>query len=335
MAGQRNVVILGAGGYLGSSLCRFFNATPSCRVIAVARRQPAHVAFSNYIKADVFADEWAEKIPTDLPIVLINCAFDFKTIQKGDWNRKYEMFQRNITGLSRHNSTLINISSTSAFPGCRTAYGHEKLFVEDLFAKFNGTSVRPGLIVSWRNPGAAFANLISIVKTTKFIPLLTARGSGYYLCDLEAVVIGIYALAGMRLKNPHILSFTYHGRMGLGTIVGTIETKLGISRIKIPIPWQVAYLLLRVKEAMLGQSKVRADSILDFAHPAPFAEGRNFFARLIEYFRTDLERLSDPKFGDFYHLEPTARRIGTQSSCRAKEKIKSEIGTRLGSLSNA
>jgi len=306
-------MVLGAGGYLGSALCRYFHHLSGYRVLAVFRREPSHLLFDQSLTADAFADDWAATIPSDMPVILINCAFDFAAVGEASHAAKYATFERNLAALCAKAPTrLINISSMSAHAGCRTDYGTEKMLVEALFARHGGISVRPGLIASWRWPGAAFLNLITITKASRIVPILWARGSGFHFCDLEAVVLGIHRVADMRLNKPHVASFCYHDRLRLGAIVTTIAHRNGLSRLKVPVPWWIAYLLLRVKEKLIGKSKVRADSIVDFAYSNPKAERRGFFARLVGSHRAALEAISqtDTDAG-FYHLEPHRRAAAT------------------------
>lgn len=278
------------------------------------------------------------RISIDTPFVLINCAFDFKAVEKGGYQYKYAVFERNIATLYRKLSArFINISSMSAYPHCRSSYGREKLFIENLFSRYTGINVRPGLIVSWRRPGAAFLNLINIVKRSKLIPVLSARNSGFYFCDLEATLLGIYFIAGLKFNKPHTVSFCYRERLSLRDTLRMIEDRYEISRAKITVHWRFAYFLLLIKEALAGKSKVRADSVLDFSCPTKIVFGRGIFARLVEYFRNELEAISraDAAIGGFYFLEPARGRTSQMGSCRMKDLAGPEVVALLGKLPDA
>jgi nucleoside-diphosphate-sugar epimerase len=312
----RTVVITGAGGYLGSALCRFFHTMPACRVVAVSRSEPGHRHYDSHVLADVFAQDWAAQVASG-PVTLINCAFDFAAVGTAEPAQRYAVFARNLALLCQAPATrLINVSTMSAFPGCRTDYGREKLFIEELFRERGGTSVRPGLIVSWRRPGAAFLSLIETVRRAKLVPLLTARRSGFYIADLEAVILGIYLLTQLRLNKPHTLSFCYRERLGLRELLRRIEGRLSLSRLHVPLPWRIAYLLVLAKERLIGRSKVRADSVLDFAYPASSAFRREFFARLVAGFASELESAGDPRHARFYALERNDKRASCRSDAR-------------------
>jgi nucleoside-diphosphate-sugar epimerase len=330
----RNVVILGAGGYLGRALCDFFHALPSCRVIAVSRRPPGHSAFHRHVAADVFADDWWLRIGATGPTVLIHCAFDFAAIEGGDVAGKYAAFARNIEAAARApDVTLIHVSSMSAYRGCHTDYGREKLWVEDLFTRLGGTNVRPGLIASWRRPGAAFENLIRHATGSRIVPLLSARGSGFYYCDLETVVLGIYLLTRLRSRRPHTVSFCYRHRLTLRASLDLIDQRRGSNAIKVPVPWQVIYPVLLLKERLIGKSKVRADSVLDFAYPNPRPLARAVFARMVAHFRADLAALgATRRSDDFLFLEGSDRTA--PRPCGIDRMMEPEVFGALGRLSN-
>lgn len=337
-AAQRRIVILGANGYLGSSLCRFLHGLRGYSVTAVFRGRPGHQFFHDCLVADAFKSHWAEQLAMPAPFALINCAFEFAGIGEGELSAKYAILERNLTKLrALGTEKLINISTTSAYPGCRTDYGREKLFVEALFNKYEGLNVRPGMIASWRNPGAAMRRLIELTRSAKFVPLLLARDSGFYFCDLEAVVLGLFLLLGLRLNKPHTLSFCYRDRIKLGSIVRLIERRYGISRPKLPVPWAAPYMLLRIKEALFGKSKIRADSVLDFAYPARHAPGRELFARLVGDYRGELEALSAAERvpSGFYFLEGSSVQREAARSCRLKRTVGTEPLAALSRLADA
>jgi nucleoside-diphosphate-sugar epimerase len=332
----RQIVILGAGGYLGSSLCYVFHALGQDRVVAVSRRTPNHRHFASYLVADVFAEDWAQHIADDLPLLLINCAFDFGAVSVERLERKYAVLERNLSALAgRGGARLINISTASAYRGCRTDYGQEKLYVEDIFSKYGGLSVRPGLVVSWRRPGAGFLKLIDTVRGSKLIPLLVARNSGFPTCDLEAFLLGVVVLASMRINKPHTLTFCYGTRLKLATALQMIERRQGVSRLKFPVPWLFAYVALRMKEALIGKSKIRADSVLDFAFPMTRPDGRDAFVRLIGHFGAELKALPDASGMDngAYFLETTAH--ASSKICHLRKRFEPRIFEVLGGLPDA
>src|SRR5579862_4022872 len=89
---SRTVVILGAGGYLGATLCEFFHGLSGNRVLAVSRGELRHRSFATHILADIFADDWSKQITAGEPAVLINCAFDFKAVGNAEGRVKFGVF---------------------------------------------------------------------------------------------------------------------------------------------------------------------------------------------------------------------------------------------------
>jgi nucleoside-diphosphate-sugar epimerase len=334
---RRRIVILGAGGYLGSSLCRFFHGLSPYSVTALFRSAPSHHFFDDHLTADAFTDDWVEKIGSPPPFAVINCAFDFEKVGESDFATKYTVLDRNLAALRANDAPrLINVSTMSAYPGCRSDYGREKLFIERLFDKYGGINIRPGLIASWRRPGAAMLRLIDVTRNAKFVPILMARKSGFYFCDLEAVVLGLFLLLNLRLNKPHTLSFCYRDRLSLGKTVNLIEQRYAVRSPKVPIPWPAAYLLLRAKEAVLGKSKIRADSVLDFAYPAPFAAARKAFARVVDRYREELAALSrvERAPAGFYFLEGPPEGAEPRT-CRLDHAIGDDLRAALGRFADA
>jgi len=274
----RTVVILGAAGYLGGALCQFFRALPRHRVVAVSRGQLSHSFFDEHLTADVFADDWAGRVATETPVVLINCAFDFKGIESGSRAGKFEKFERN-----RREPRAIALGeadqhlSMSAFPGCRTDYGWEKMLVETLFNRLAGsTSGRPDRVVApprrrlpkpdrdcHRIEDRAYPD-----GTRQWILFLRPRGRG----------AGIYVLMGMKLNKPHTLSFCYRERLELREILQSIERRRNVRSLKVPVPWKIAYRMLRVKETLIGRFEGARRQRARFCASNPRAAGRGFFA---------------------------------------------------------
>ena len=333
----RRIIILGAGGYLGAALCEFFHANPAYSVTAVSRHAPGHRFFSEHIVADVFSDSWAARVSSPPPFALINCAFDFAAVGEGDVAAKYVGLASNLQSMKTAGPIrLINISSASAYPGCRTDYGREKLYVETLFERLGGISVRPGLIASWRRPGTAMLRLIDITRNSKFFPLLVARGAGFYMCDLEAVLLGLFILLNIRLNKSHTLSFCYRKRLTLGQIERLIEKRYRIRRPRIPVPWLAAYVPLMIKEKLVGKSKIRADSVIDFAYPANSAFGRSAFASIVAAYREELQAAARSADGvdGFYFLEGPQEGAHPTGLCRLKRSLGQEPIAALRQLAN-
>lgn len=276
------LLLLGAGGYVGREVARHFHRRPGWRVVGVFHRTPAHDWCDESAVRDVFAEEFADLIPTRGRVVLLNAAFDFRAVGGADPERRYRFLEAAVRTLAdRPSCTCINISSMSAFPGCRSHYGREKLLIEGLFSRHRGINVRPGLITSWERPGSAFLNLVRIVQESLVVPCLTARNDGFFVCDLDSLIAGLDVLVGMRLNKPHTVSFCYASRMRLVDILRAIQRRLSLRRLLLPVPWRVAYWLVAAKERISGKRKVRADSILDFGFPATSAPHRQLFARTV------------------------------------------------------
>lgn len=300
------LLLLGAGGYVGREVASHFRRRPGWRVIGVFHRTPAHDWCDESAVRDVFAQEFADLIPLRGRVVLLNAAFDFRAVGGAAPEHRYRFLEAAVRTLAdRPGCTCINISSISAFPGCRSDYGREKLLVEGLFNRHRGINVRPGLITSWERPGSAFLHLVRIVQGSLVVPYLTARNEGFFVCDLEALIAGIDALVGMKLNKPHTVSFCHASRIRLVDILRAIQRRLSLRRLFLPVPWRVAYWLVAVKERVCGTGKVRADSIRDFGFPVTSAPHRQLYARVVRRLKSagGGGRVSEGATEDFSFLE--------------------------------
>jgi len=274
--------VLGAGGYLGGEIVRFFYGRPGFRVVGVCRQATAQPACDEVVLRDAFVGDLRDLLTAKERIVLINAAFDFATVGRGAAEVKYRSLESALREIvSRPGCVSINISSMSAFSGCRSEYGREKLFVESLFARYRGINVRPGLIVSWQRPGSAFLQLLDIIRQFPVVPVMSAVNAGFFVCDLDILLTGIERIIGMALHKSHTVSFCYATRIRLADLFRIIQVRLQKTRILIPIPWRLVYWLVVTKERVVGRAKIRADSIIDFAFPASVAPRRQLYAALV------------------------------------------------------
>lgn len=299
------LIVLGAGGYLGGEIASRFYGRPGFHVIGVFRTPPRRPSCDEVVVRDAFAHDLRDLVAAHGRVVLINAAFDFGDLHRGFTAAHYASLETALHQIaSRPGGTCINISSMSAFGGCRSDYGRAKLQVEALFARHRGINVRPGLVVSWQRPGSAFLRLLDIARSSPIVPVLTAGNDGFFICDLDLLIAGIETLIGMRVNKSHTLSFCYTRRIRLAALLRLIAARLRRRLILIPVPWRLAYWMILAKEQMTGKAKIRADSIIDFAFPAVVAPRRRFYARLAR-------RSSPPGSGDdgtdFSSLEAASR----------------------------
>lgn len=277
------LIILGAGGYLGSEVAGYFHRRPGWHIVGVFHRPPLHESCDHAVVRDIFTQEMTDLIPTEGRTILINAAYAFQSVGQGAPESRYQRLEQFVQVIMQRPSALcINISSMSAFANCRSDYGREKLFVEQMFARHRGINVRPGLVVSWQRPGSAFLHLIRMVRRTLVVPYLIGSNDGLFVCDLDAFLEGVDRLVGMRLNKSHTISFCYPARVRLLDVMRAIRHRFSLHRLLVPVPWQLASAVLFLKERFLGKGKVRLDSIRDFAFPATVASHRTFFARILQ-----------------------------------------------------
>ena len=266
----RKIIILGGNGYIAKSICKYLNNLSDYHIFLVVRTKPSHHYYDQYIISDINSPSWIEDVININPDAIINCAFDFKKLSKNINHideKKYFELSHNLKEIKRRCSPLlINISSTSAFINCKTIYGNEKLKIEEIFSLLNGVNIRPGLVVSFEDPGSAFKKLIDLIIKLRILPYMSRKNSGFYICNQKILLHSIYLILNYKINKAHTISLCFDKKMQMIDIIKIIKNKYNIKSVHIKFPWFVLYYLLLFKEFICGYSKVRSDSILDYAY---------------------------------------------------------------------
>ena len=148
------VAITGANGYIGNLVANALE--PDISVVRLVRRpkNPGQVAWSFH--SDPVA---MEKIFRQHHVTyLIHASWDMKENAMAALERSCVDGSRNLFAAAQSAGVkLIFISTISAFPGARSAYGRAKLQVEDMALRAQGVSLRLGLVFG-DGEGGVFGN---------------------------------------------------------------------------------------------------------------------------------------------------------------------------------
>jgi nucleoside-diphosphate-sugar epimerase len=265
----RVCAVTGANGYVGS------------RIVSHLRRRDWRVFEMRHDVTTLDLDH-SDRIPYSLEKgpaprdlrgidALIHCAYDFRPTR---WR---EIVGINVDGSKRllevareaGVSTIILISTLSAFDGCRSFYGKAKLAIEEIAVRFGAARVRPGLV--WGDqPGGTLGALERVVSITPIVPLV---GDGHYLQYLsheEDLCRAVRKLC----SDPQA--------GGLGPIIAASERPLTlrkiletlaerrakkVSFIRIPQSWILA--ALRGVEMVGLRAPFRSDSLISLMNQNP------------------------------------------------------------------
>jgi nucleoside-diphosphate-sugar epimerase len=287
-AERMRVAVSGGTGFLG-------------RHIIAALRAHGHQPVS--LSRRPFAENEVPHLPLDLASTcpsaedfrrleieaLIHCAWDFGSPNTAQYGRaNIEGARRLVEAATQAGvKRLLDISSMSAFPGCRSTYGHTKLAVEAIFADAGGMVLRPGLI--WgESAGSIVGTLDGLVRRLPVVPLIGSGNHALFLVhveDLAELVCRI--VAAPVFPAGRLVTAAVDEPVPLRRILELRAQRLGVARAFLPVPWRLIWLLLRAVETVAPGRGPRSDSVLGFIYsdPAPRFEALHQLAPGFRGFR--------------------------------------------------
>jgi nucleoside-diphosphate-sugar epimerase len=258
--------VTGAGGYLGS------------RVVAGARARGWQVtSLTGRASAggDALPFRLGEEPVPDLQgfDALIHCAYDFglstwEEIQRVNVLGSKALFEAaRAAGVRR----VIVVSTMSAFSGCKSLYGRAKLEIEEHARRAEAAVVRPGLIYG-RDSGGMVGALNRAVDRLPLLPIVGSNDNLLYLAHEEDLCNLLLSLAsGETAPRSGPITAAHHRGLTLREIVRMLGEAKGKTRPVVPLPWQFAWVGLRVLEAVGLRPPFRSDSVISLMNqnPAP------------------------------------------------------------------
>jgi nucleoside-diphosphate-sugar epimerase len=261
------VAVSGATGFLGRHIIQTLLARGH-EPVALSRRPFGHkdVPYLNF--------DLGGRCPTPDDFArlriegLVHCAWEFaprRAAPDADINvrgaeRLVEVARQ---GGVRH---LIDISSMSSFPGCRSVYGKSKLEVETIFADAGGMIMRPGLI--WGdNAGGMVGTLDGLVRRLPVVPMIGSGKHPLFLVHVD----DISELVDRILEAPvfpvrTILTAAFDEAVPLRRILEIRARRFGLTRQFMPVSWRLVWLALRCVETAAPGLGLRSDSVLGFIY---------------------------------------------------------------------
>src|SRR5262249_35766003 len=141
---------------------------------------------------------------------------------------------------------LIDISTMSAFDGCRSVYGRVKQVVEKQFLDTGGIVLRPGL--GWSgHPGGMMGTLDRLVGCP-VTPVIAGR-SALRLIHADDISTLVVDLLESKDFSPRILTAAHPQPFTLPEILRRRGRQLGKRPVLVPLPWRLIWLGIRVLEA--------------------------------------------------------------------------------------
>jgi nucleoside-diphosphate-sugar epimerase len=271
------VVVTGASGYLGSSICETL-AAMGWQPIRLARSPgQRHGQVLSYDLAMPITAQVNEALRS--ANALIHAAYDLSLTSSADiWRVNVEGTYRLLKAAKEAAvDRIIVLSSMSAFEGTSQLYGRAKCDIEAMTVEFGGCAVRPGLVYSEQAGGMAGA--MRKLAALPIIPVITG-GAGVYTVREEDLMRVITLLASATTLEPGTISVAHPGRVTLIDLLRTVAAERDRRCRFVPVPWQLVYWLLRASELARLRLPFRADSLLGLTRTAPSLVGSDQLARL-------------------------------------------------------
>jgi nucleoside-diphosphate-sugar epimerase len=259
---QRTCLITGSRGYLGSCIKAKFQQAGWNVVELIRNPTPEEVRDGRAIQFRLGDENSAGLLPQ--ADALVHCAYDFTLY---DWKKIYAI---NVLGAEKLFEAAraasiprpVFISSMSAFEGCKSLYGRAKLEIESRAKSCNVFLVRPGLIYG-DHPGGIFDNLVHQTGHSFAIPLI--GGGRQVLClthqdDLCEVILQ-HAI-GETPASPEPVTAAHEQGWAFRSILEGLALAQGRRPRFVPVPWQLAWLLIKGGEVCHLPLPFRSDSLV-------------------------------------------------------------------------
>jgi nucleoside-diphosphate-sugar epimerase len=269
--------VTGASGYLGSHICRTLQSRGWQVIRLTGSQAQSHGGVISYELAPPITPQVSEALQS--ADALIHAAYDLSLTSSADIWRVNVDGTRRLLNAAKEIGTgrIIVLSSMSAFAGSSQLYGQAKLDIEAMTVELGGCAVRPGLVHGKQAGG--MAGSLRKLTSLPVVPIM-AGGSGVYTVWEEDLLGAIALLASAAILEPGTISLAHPSKVTLVDLLSTFAAQENRRCRFIPLPWQLAYLLLRSGELMRLPLPFRADSLLGLVHTAPSLIGTEQLARL-------------------------------------------------------
>jgi len=273
--------ITGTGGYLGGCLVRYFSRH-GWKVLELNRSGTVRAG-----GAEARRYELGDAFPADLRDdgALVHAAYDLKAVS---WK---EILSKNVEGTARLFESarqagverLVNISSMSAYQGCRSLYGQAKLLSEAHAACNGGISLRPGLIHDENQPGGMVGKLRALVSLTPVVPLPGNGRNLLYFSHQEDLcrIVEEYCSEKTFGSGTVITAANPQPWMFLN-IIKELAKKQGHSIYCLPTPWQLSWSALKGLEMLGVNPPFKSDSLISLLNQDASPQ---FNENITRYFR--------------------------------------------------
>ena len=260
-----NIAISGASGYLGQRiknelLLKNFN------VISLCRNAKNKNELNFYLGKESIDSIEFKKNKIE---VLIHCAWDMSNLSEKESHKTNVVGSRKLLdeALKGGVKKIIFISSMSAFIGCKSTYGKNKMIVENYFLRKGATIIRPGLIWGEGDLGGMFNKLNNIAKMFPICPVIS-KTYIFMIHETDLIKFLITKIQKRTFANK-VYTLAFPKAISFNDVV--IEcSKINKRRIiLIPMPWQIFYVTLKLIETLNIPFPIKTDNLMGLIKTNP------------------------------------------------------------------
>jgi len=258
--------VTGANGYVGKAITRFLK---QAEITVYELQRKPQASAEGILRPFVLGQEIA---PETLPSVdvLIHCAYDFSLVK---WSDILEINVRGSVKLFEAAKQagvkkIMFISSMSAFDGCRSLYGRAKLLTEKEAASFDAFIIRPGMVYGDR-PDGLVGTLDRLVSRASILPIVGGNQVMYLVHedDLAGLIDTLIGPMDDLLGQP-IIAASPQGHT-FRNILTLLAARKGKKITLVPLPWQLAWCMLKAVELIGLRPGLRSDSLVSLINQNP------------------------------------------------------------------
>ena len=274
-----NIAISGSNGYLGKRI-RNSLIKESYKTIGLCRNPKNKNDFKIVLDGNLITHQTFKKNNIH---AFIHCAWDLST------RSEYNSYKVNVIGskniideaIKGGVKKIIFISSMSAFEGCKSIYGKQKLEVENYYQKKNASIIRPGLIWGSKANGGIYEKLNNIYKLSFTIPIIFSKKQHIYRVHEEDLIEFIKKELKTKKNRSSINTIANPKAFTLKEVIKICQLKNRKKALLISIPWQFIWFGLKIVEGLKLPAPFKSDSLIGLINSNP----RPYFSESIKYCR--------------------------------------------------
>ena len=160
---------------------------------------------------------------------------------------------------------IVFISTMSAFPNCRSAYGQSKLAVEGLLKGTPATIIRPGLVFGAKS-GGVFGTMRQQIQKAFLVPLIGRGDIPQFL--LHETTLAQCVLSAVKGNFDHLetvpITLAHPQGWPFKDLVRSISISESKNTLMIAVPWPVLLHGMRIGEALGLRLPFKSDSVVSF-----------------------------------------------------------------------